>query len=161
MVCFSDLGWESEEAEEELFPLASLVDPSPSPEEMLEYREVQRALRKAIEGLPPGLRPVVLMHYRDQLSFSEIGRRLKMPESTARSYSYRARRLLRASLFEDGRDTDRGHVSVGSAGWVISLAGMAVRLGTVAVAGGRTQERPWPACRPWASGWGRGLVRCR
>ncbi|HEX6551841.1 MAG TPA: sigma-70 family RNA polymerase sigma factor [Ktedonobacteraceae bacterium] len=103
MVCFSDLGWESEEAEEELFPLASLVDPSPSPEETLEYQEVQHALRKAIEGLPPGLRPVVLMHYWDRLSFSEIGRRLKMPESTARSYSYRARRLLRASLIAQGQ----------------------------------------------------------
>lgn len=110
MVCFSDLGWESEEAEEELFPLASLVDPSPSPEEMLEYHEVQRALRKALEGLPPGLRPVVLMHYRDQLSFSEIGRRLKMPESTARSYSYRARRLLRASLIAQGQSDSPAEV---------------------------------------------------
>ena len=98
MVCFSELEWEVEEEAVELSPLASLVDPGPSPEETLEYHEVQRMLSEAIEGLPPSLRPVVLLHYADQLSFSEIGQRLKMPASTAKTYFYRARPLLRAIL---------------------------------------------------------------
>lgn len=106
MICFSELGkrqagpygWEAVEDGEELSPLASLVDPAPSPEETMEYHEAQRVLREAIEGLPPSLRPVVLLHYTDQLSFSEIGVLLKMPRNTAKSYFYRALPRLRATL---------------------------------------------------------------
>jgi RNA polymerase sigma-70 factor (ECF subfamily) len=102
MVRFSELGWEADADMEERLPLASLVDPGPSPEETVEHHEVQCVLREAIEGLPPRLRPVVLLRYTDQLSFAEIGQRLKMPASTAKSYFYRARPLLRASLTAQG-----------------------------------------------------------
>ena len=102
VVHFSELGWETDDEGEEHLPLASLVDPSPSPEEALEQHELQRALREAIQGLPPRLRPVVLLRYQDQLSFSEIGQRLQMPASTAKSYFYRARPLLRATLTAQG-----------------------------------------------------------
>ncbi len=101
MICFSELGWEAEE-EGEPSPLVSRADPCPSPEETVEHHELQRVLREAIEGLPPKLRPVVLLRYRDQLGFSEIGQRLQMPASTAKSYFYRARPLLRATLTEQG-----------------------------------------------------------
>ncbi len=103
MVRFSELGWESEEDVEERLPIASLVDPSPSPEETVEHHEVQRTLREAIEGLPSRLRPVVLLRYTDQLSFAEIGQRLKMPASTVKAYFYRARPLLRATLTAQGQ----------------------------------------------------------
>jgi RNA polymerase sigma factor (sigma-70 family) len=103
MVRFSELRWEAEEDVEELSLLASLVDPDPSPEEMVEHQEVQRALREAIDGLPARLRPVVLLRYTDQLSFSEIGHRLKMPASTVKAYFYRARPLLRATLTAQGQ----------------------------------------------------------
>lgn len=102
VVCFSELGWDADEDEGERLPLASLVDPGPSPEETVEQRELQRTLRDAIQGLPPSLRPVVLLRYTDQLSFSEIGQRLHMPASTAKSYFYRARPLLRATLTAQG-----------------------------------------------------------
>jgi RNA polymerase sigma-70 factor, ECF subfamily len=104
---FSELEWEAEEDGEELSPLASLVDPAPSPEETVEHHEVQRMLREAIEGLPPSLRPVVLLHYMDQLSFSEIGQRLKMPANTAKSYFYRALPRLRTTLTAQGQTHPR------------------------------------------------------
>jgi len=102
VVRFSELGWEADDDVEERIPLASLVDPGPSPEETVEQHELQYALREAIQGLPPRLRPVVLLRYMDQLSFSEIGQRLQMPASTAKSYFYRARPLLRATLTAQG-----------------------------------------------------------
>ncbi len=98
LVHFSELEWETEEEGEELFPLASFVDPTPSPEEMVERHEGQRELREAIAGLPPRMRPVVSLRYTDQLSFTEIGQRLKIPTTTAKTYFYRARPLLRAAL---------------------------------------------------------------
>ena len=98
LVRFADLGWEAEEEGEELCPPACLVDPGPSPEEVVEQHEVQHRLLEAIAGLPPRWRQVVLLRYRQQLSFSEIGQRLQMPASTAKVYFCRARPLLRATL---------------------------------------------------------------
>ncbi len=103
LVHFSGLEWGTGEDGEELFPLASFVDPSPSPEEMVERHEVQRGLCEAIAGLPARMRPVVYLRYTDQLSFTEIGQRLKIPTTTAKSYFYRARPLLRATLTAQGQ----------------------------------------------------------
>lgn len=87
-------------AEDESSPFAALSDPSPLPEELLEQREVQQILQRAIQALPVRFRFVVWLRYATQLSFSEIGRRLGMPEATAKTYFNRARPLLRASLQE-------------------------------------------------------------
>jgi|SRR6185312_306976 len=84
--------------DEELSPLAILQDTNPLPEEISERQEVQRILRQAIDGLPSKYRAVVLLRYAGQLSFSEIGAVLHMPEATAKTYFQRARPLLRAAL---------------------------------------------------------------
>ena len=73
MLCFSELEWDTDEEEGEPSPLASRADPSPSPEETVEYHEVQRMLLEAIDGLPSRSRLVVLLRYTRQLSFAEIG----------------------------------------------------------------------------------------
>jgi len=99
LVLFSELEWK---LEEELSPLASLIDPGPSPEEIVEQLEVQRILHEAINGLPSRLRPVILLRYTAQMSFAEIGQRLKMPANTAKTYFHRARPLLRATLTAEG-----------------------------------------------------------
>ena len=101
IVLFSELGWGSDE-EEEQTPLALMEDPCPSPEVTAEQHELQHTLSEAIERLPSRFRGVVLLRYTDQLSFTEIGQRLKMPESTAKSYFYRACPLLRATLTAQG-----------------------------------------------------------
>jgi len=93
---FSEL--ESASDEDELSPLAALPDTSPLPEEMAERHDLQECLQRAIQALPPKFRAVVLMRYASQLSFSEIGQALNMPEATAKTYFQRAKPLLRASL---------------------------------------------------------------
>ncbi len=93
---FSEL--EAGNDEDDLSPLAIMPDTRPLPDELAERRDLQRALRKAIESLPPKFRSVVLLRYAGQLSFSEIGRTLNMPEATAKTYFQRARPLLRAAL---------------------------------------------------------------
>jgi RNA polymerase sigma factor (sigma-70 family) len=84
--------------EDELSLLATMPDTSPLPEEVAERRDLQRCLQKAIETLPPKFRSVVVLRYAAQLSFSEIGQVLKMPEATAKTYFQRAKPLLRAAL---------------------------------------------------------------
>ena len=49
----------------------------------------------AIQSLPPKFRAVVVLRYASQLSFSEIGKVLSMPEATAKTYFHRAKALLR------------------------------------------------------------------
>ena len=93
---FSEM--EATTEEDELSPLAILPDTDPQPEEVAERHDLQHALRQAIDGLPPKFRSVVLLRYAGQLSFSEIGRTLNMPEATAKTYFQRARPLLRAAL---------------------------------------------------------------
>jgi RNA polymerase sigma-70 factor (ECF subfamily) len=93
---FSEL--ESTNDEDDLSPLAIMPDTQPLPEEIAEHRDLQQALQRAIQGLPPKFRSVVLLRYAGQLSFSEIGKTLNMPEATAKTYFQRARPLLRAAL---------------------------------------------------------------
>jgi RNA polymerase sigma factor (sigma-70 family) len=93
---FSDL--EPANDDDELSPLATMPDTDPLPEELAERRDLQRCLQKAIQTLPPKFRSVVLLRYAGQLSFSEIGQALDMPEATAKTYFQRAKPLLRAAL---------------------------------------------------------------
>ncbi|MBV9712872.1 MAG: RNA polymerase sigma factor [Ktedonobacteraceae bacterium] len=98
---FSDL--ESASDEDDLSPLAIMPDTRPLPEEIAERHDLQSALRNAIEALPPKFRSVVLLRYAGQLSFSEIGKTLNMPEATAKTYFQRARPLLRTALASQWR----------------------------------------------------------
>ncbi|WP_308483128.1 RNA polymerase sigma factor [Dictyobacter arantiisoli] len=93
---FSDL--EASHDEDDLSPLAIIPDGSPLPDEMAERSDLKAKLREAIDALPPKFRMVVLLRYTSQLSFSEIGKTLSMPEATAKTYFQRARPLLRAAM---------------------------------------------------------------
>jgi len=96
VVRFSELDTYNQEDEIEMFTFVQ--DPSPLPEEIAERHEVQDRLMSAIESLPPRFRSVVFLRYSKQLTFPEIGRTLRMPEATAKTYFSRAKPLLRASL---------------------------------------------------------------
>ncbi len=74
--------------------LNDIPDPNPSPEELIERHDLQLHLQQAIDMLPPKFRSVVILRYVSQLSFSEIGKVLSMPEATAKTYFHRAKALL-------------------------------------------------------------------
>jgi RNA polymerase sigma-70 factor (ECF subfamily) len=90
--------FETNSSDDELSPLDIIPDTQPLPDEIAEQRDLQCALHKAIDTLPPKFRSVVLLRYAGQLTFSEIGKTLNMPEATAKTYFQRARPLLRAAL---------------------------------------------------------------
>ncbi len=93
---FSEL--ESTTGDDDLSPLDIMPDTHPLPDEIAERHDLQSALKQAIDSLPPKFRSVVLLRYAGQLTFSEIGKTLNMPEATAKTYFQRARPLLRAAL---------------------------------------------------------------
>jgi RNA polymerase sigma factor (sigma-70 family) len=84
--------------EDELSPLDCIPDTDPLPEEIAERHDLQEILQNAIDTLSPKYRSVVLLRYTAQMSFSEIGQALQMPEATAKTYFQRAKPLLRAAL---------------------------------------------------------------
>jgi len=98
-VRFSELDTFTDEEESE--GLTFMQDPRPLPEEIVEHHDLQEKLLKAIQCLPPKFRPVVFLRYREQLTFSEIGKALGIPEATAKTYFSRAKPLLRAALDPD------------------------------------------------------------
>ena len=93
---FSSLEWKYRE--EELSPLESIPDPELLPEEVAERIDLQCSLQQAILTLPPKLRSIVYLHCFRQLSFSEIGRMLKMPVPTVKINFYRSLPRLRTAL---------------------------------------------------------------
>jgi RNA polymerase sigma factor (sigma-70 family) len=95
-VNFSEL--EAVNDDDEMSVLAAIPDSSPLPEELAERNDLQQQLQKAIATLPVKFRSVVILRYANQLSFSEIGQALNMPEATAKTYFQRAKPLLRNAL---------------------------------------------------------------
>jgi len=94
---------ERENGEEGLSPLDALPDPKPLLEEMTESSELHGLLHAAIGSLPPKLRSIVHLHCFRQLTFSEIGRTLNMPETTVKTYFYRSLPRLRSALASNVR----------------------------------------------------------
>jgi RNA polymerase sigma-70 factor (ECF subfamily) len=94
---FSQLEADENESDGTSF-LNDIPDNSPLPEDIAERHDLQQLLQNAIQSLPPKFRAVVLLRYVSQLSFSEIGKALSMPEATAKTYFHRAKILLRKSL---------------------------------------------------------------
>ncbi len=100
-VLFSDL--ETTNEDEETIPFISIPDNGPLPEELAELHDLQDRIRRAIQTLPSRFRSVVLLRYAGQLSYSEIGKQLSIPEATAKTYFQRAKPLLRAALAGEAR----------------------------------------------------------
>ena len=93
---FSTLEWKYQE--EELSPVESITDPEPLPEEVAERIELHCLLQQAMLSLPTKFRSIVHLRCFRQLSYSEIGSMLEMPESTVKTYFYRSLPLLRREL---------------------------------------------------------------
>jgi RNA polymerase sigma factor (sigma-70 family) len=92
---------EREDGEEELSMVEVIPDPGPLPEEVAEMSDLYGSLHQAITALPPKFRSIVLLHCFRQLTFTEIGQKLHMPASTAKTYYYRSLPHLRKALAAD------------------------------------------------------------
>ncbi|GCE07844.1 RNA polymerase sigma factor [Dictyobacter aurantiacus] len=91
--------------------LLDVIDVALLPDAIAEKREMQDFMRKAIGTLPPKFRDVVWLRYVSKPSFGEIGEALNMPESTAKTYFYRATRLMRQQLGTSDYISDALHPS--------------------------------------------------
>jgi RNA polymerase sigma-70 factor (ECF subfamily) len=75
-----------------------LADPAPSPEQTATNRELQRALTRAIDGLEPALREVLVLRDVEGLSAAEVATVLGISVDAVKSRLHRARVAVRRVL---------------------------------------------------------------
>jgi RNA polymerase sigma-70 factor (ECF subfamily) len=78
--------------------------PRPDPRAVAMRSERDRALWRAIEGLKPDFREIILMRHFHQLAYKEIAQALEIPIGTVMSRLYGARRALGKTLERRGGD---------------------------------------------------------
>jgi len=86
------------ESEDTQFLAAWLIDPHPSPEEMVETEELRQGVWKALGRLAPHERAAVVSKYYLGLSEAEMTQQFNIPLSTVKWRLYRAREKLRTFL---------------------------------------------------------------
>ena len=69
-----------------------------SPEEIIEKKEIISQVRKGLDQLEENEREIVILKHYQELTFKEIGRRLGMPENTAKIKFYRTLEKLGRTL---------------------------------------------------------------
>lgn len=69
-----------------------------NPEQMMKQRELQAALKKAVDSLPPDYRSVVVLRDLEGLSNEEVGKILKLSVPAVKSRLHRGRLELREML---------------------------------------------------------------
>jgi RNA polymerase sigma-70 factor (ECF subfamily) len=75
-----------------------LADPAPSPEQSATNRELQRALTRAIDGLEPAQREVLILRDVEGLSAPEVAQVLRIRVDAVKSRLHRARLAVRQAL---------------------------------------------------------------
>ena len=87
---------------EELPPDADDVlrmsDSHPSPDKLLEEKELGKVIRKAVRELPPGQRRVFNLRHRRELAIKEIAVLLNRSEGTIKAHLHHAHRRLQSML---------------------------------------------------------------
>ena len=87
---------------EELPPDADDVlrmsDSHPSPEKLLEEKELGKVIRKAVRELPPGQRRVFNLRHRRELAIKEIAVLLNRSEGTIKAHLHHAHQRLQGML---------------------------------------------------------------
>jgi RNA polymerase sigma-70 factor (ECF subfamily) len=75
-----------------------LADPAPSPEQIATTRELQHALTRAIDGLEPAQREVLVLRDLEGLSAPEVAKVLGTSVDAVKSRLHRARMAVRQTL---------------------------------------------------------------
>ncbi len=75
-----------------------LEDQSDSPEKQLETLELEQAIQRCIQALPPDFRTVVVLTELEGLSYKEAAKAIKKPLGTVKSRLARARSRLQECL---------------------------------------------------------------
>ncbi len=83
-------------------PRPELADPAaPRGDDVIERRELARALEAAVAALPPNYREAVHLFHVEHLSYKQIAETMDVPMGTVMTWLHRARARLKLSLAGD------------------------------------------------------------
>ena len=88
------------DAGEEIESPSWLEDQSDSPEKQLETLELEQAIQRCIQALPPDFRTIVVLTELEGLSYIEAAKAIKKPLGTVKSRLARARSRLQECLLK-------------------------------------------------------------
>jgi len=74
------------------------IDIKNTPDQLTEKAEISDLLRKEVNRLPAVYKTIITLYHLDELNYDEIGKIMKLPEGTVKSYLFRARKMLRELL---------------------------------------------------------------
>lgn len=72
------------------------------PENSIENKETRSIIEKAITQLPGNERTVIILRHFENKSYEEIAKLMACPLGTVKTYIYRARKLLKEALVNQG-----------------------------------------------------------
>lgn len=84
--------------------VAEPIDINPGPADLVEAAELQAQVQRVVEGLPPGQRAAVTLHYLGGLTQAETASLLGIEPGAVKTRLYKARATLRRTI--DGGDSD-------------------------------------------------------
>lgn len=73
-------------------------DDSARPDRAYESSRTGEIVRNEISRLPAVYKTLITLYHLEQMSYTEIGRIMNMPEGTVKSYLFRARKMLKGRL---------------------------------------------------------------
>ena len=91
VITFEELPFEADE-------VLRMTDSHPSPEQLLNEKELGLIIRKAVRKLPPGQRRVFNLRHRRELAIKEIAALLNRSEGTVKAHLHHAHRQLQGML---------------------------------------------------------------
>ena len=91
VLTFEELPFEADE-------VLRMTDSYPSPERLLDEKELGLIIRKAVKKLPPGQRRVFNLRHRRELAIKEIATLLNRSEGTVKAHLHHAHRQLQGML---------------------------------------------------------------
>ncbi len=95
---FSEIDATTTDTEDDSSFAESVVDTEPLPSELFSRAQLSEQLDNAMSVLHPDHRAVLIMHYREDMTFEEIAETLKRPMNTVKSWHRRSLDKIRDSL---------------------------------------------------------------
>ncbi|RMG24114.1 MAG: sigma-70 family RNA polymerase sigma factor [Armatimonadetes bacterium] len=90
-------------------PVVEVADPKGDPEPIVFAQQMEEVIASALDSLSERLKPVILLHDVEGLSYEEIANALGIPVGTVKSRLFLARERLQQALSEYmGGDTSHG-----------------------------------------------------
>ncbi len=96
--CLNTIHQQTSHKEHNLSYISSINSEVNSTGEHIESTDLQKAIDKALENLPPQCRKVFEMSRMEQLSYAEIARQLDISTNTVENHISKALKLLRVEL---------------------------------------------------------------